>query len=37
MDVVRVITELRSKHNVSDDIEGKWWGIDGNKGKIVNV
>jgi len=33
-DVVRVITELRSKHSTP---EGKWMGIDGNLGKVANM
>merc|ERR1712110_1408802 len=35
-DVVRRLTELRAKHN-SDDAEGKFWGIDGNKGVICDM
>ena len=34
-DVVRMLTELRAKHAAGT--EGLYWGIDGNKAKIVNV
>lgn len=33
-DVVRIITELRSKHS---DNQGVFFGIDGNSGKICNM
>merc|ERR1711959_258793 len=33
-DVVRVLTELRAKHNTKD---GLMYGIDGNKGQIANM
>ncbi len=33
-DVVRIITELRSKHS---DNQGVFYGIDGNTGKIANM
>jgi T-complex protein 1 subunit gamma len=33
-DVVRLLTELRAKHNKED---GKFWGIDGNKGKVADM
>lgn len=32
--VVRVMTELRAKHSKED---GRWYGIDGNKGLIANM
>lgn len=35
-DVIRVITELRAKHN-SQDEDRIYWGINGNTGKIENV
>lgn len=34
VDVVRYITELRSKHNEPD---GKYWGLEGKSGKIVDM
>jgi len=34
VDVVRTITELRSKHNSP---EGKFWGIEGNSGKLMDM
>mmetsp|Transcript_52186 Transcript_52186/g.131123 ORF Transcript_52186/g.131123 Transcript_52186/m.131123 type:complete len:455 (+) Transcript_52186:544-1908(+) len=34
-DVVRTITDLRSRHALAG--EGRFWGIDGNTGKVVNV
>jgi T-complex protein 1 subunit gamma len=33
-DVVRLLTELRSKHSKKD---GTFWGIDGNTGKICDM
>jgi len=33
-DVVRKLTELRAKHNSED---GKYWGIDGESGEIVDM
>mmetsp|Transcript_4213 Transcript_4213/g.5615 ORF Transcript_4213/g.5615 Transcript_4213/m.5615 type:complete len:513 (-) Transcript_4213:132-1670(-) len=35
-DVVRVLTELRSRHSASDG-SGLMWGINGNSGKIENM
>jgi len=34
VDVVRTITELRAKHNSAD---GRFFGIDGNHGKIMDM
>jgi T-complex protein 1 subunit gamma len=34
-DVVRMLTELRAKHNAGP--EGLYWGIDGNTAKIANM
>lgn len=34
-DVVRVLTELRSRHSVAG--QGLYWGIDGNLGKIADM
>ena len=36
-DVVRVITELRAKHNDKSDPNSAFYGIDGVTGKVVNV
>ena len=36
VDVIRVITDLRSKHAVQDH-KGLMFGIDGNKGVIANM
>merc|ERR1719510_2344713 len=33
-DVVRVMTDLRARHAAAD---GLTWGIDGNKGKVIDV
>jgi T-complex protein 1 subunit gamma len=33
-DVVRILTELRAKHNKED---GRFFGIDGNKGKVADM
>ena len=33
-DVVRKLTELRAKHNEPD---GKFWGVDGETGQIVDM
>ena len=35
-DVIRVITDLRAKHNSTDE-DRVYWGINGNTGKIENV
>lgn len=35
-DVVRRLTELRAKHN-SNDVDAKFWGIDGNSGQIADM
>jgi len=35
-DVVRLLTELRAKHN-SGDADSLKWGIEGNTGKICNM
>lgn len=34
VDVVRTITELRAKHTEAD---GKYWGLEGVSGKIVDM
>jgi len=36
-DVVRTMTELRSKHAKAGDKEGVFIGIDGNTGKITDM
>lgn len=36
-DVVRLITDLRAKHANTEDPEKKFYGVDGNTGKIANM
>ena len=34
---MRVMTQLRAKHNKKDSEEGKFFGIDGEKGTIADM
>ena len=36
-DVIRVITDLRAKHNETENENRMYWGINGNTGKVQNM